>query len=103
MGSMYALSRKLLIIGLLLEYFPTLLKIIHLRKIARNVPYFFTDVLFLMGRSRTFWGDQISSGEDKGGVRGGMREAQNEGYFCKIPIIKQDTNFISQIFGQTNF
>ena len=30
-------------------------------------------------------------------------EAQNEGYFCKILIIKQDTNIIPQIFGQTNF
>ena len=30
-------------------------------------------------------------------------EAKNEGYFCKIPIIKQDTKFISQTFGQTNF
>ena len=29
-------------------------------------------------------------------------EALNEGYFCKIPIIKQDTNFISQTFGQTS-
>ena len=38
------------------------------------------------------------------GVRGGYgKEAQNKGYFCKIPIIKQDTNFISQTFGQTNF
>ena len=30
-------------------------------------------------------------------------KAKNEGYFCKIPIIKQDTNFISQTVGQTNF
>ena len=30
-------------------------------------------------------------------------EAQNEGYFSKIPIIHQDTNFISQTIGQTNF
>ena len=38
------------------------------------------------------------------GVRGGYgEESLNEGYFCKIPIIKQDTNFISQMFGQTNF
>ena len=39
--------------------------------------------------------DQISLGRAK--------ESLNEGYFCKIPIIKQDTNFISQSFGQTNF
>ena len=65
-----------------------------------------------MGRSRTSWGDkdQISSGEGKRkGKRGYGREAQNEGYFCKIPIIQQDTNFISQTFsisqtfGKTNF
>ena len=30
-------------------------------------------------------------------------EAQNEGYFYKIPIIKQDTNLISQTVGQTIF
>ena len=37
------------------------------------------------------------------GKRGYGGEAQNEGYFCKIPIIQQDINFISQTFGQTNF
>ena len=30
-------------------------------------------------------------------------ETQNEGYFYKIPIIKQDTNFVSQTFSQTYF
>ena len=29
------------------------------------------------------------------GKRGYREEAQNELYFCKIPIIKQDTSFIS--------
>ena len=29
-------------------------------------------------------------------------EALNESYFCKIAIIKQDSNFISQTFGQTS-
>ena len=28
------------------------------------------------------------------------KEAQNEGCFCKISIIKQELNFISQTFGQ---
>ena len=62
-------------------------------------------VLFLMGRSRTFLDkDQISYGEGKRkGVRGYGGEAQNEGYFCKIPIIQQDINFISKTVGQTNF
>ena len=46
--------------------------------------------------------DQISSGRAKGrGMREYGGEAQNEGYFCKIPIIKQDTNFISQTVGKT--
>ena len=27
-------------------------------------------------------------------------ESPNEGYFYKIHIIKQDTNFISETFGQ---
>ena len=36
-------------------------------------------------------------GRAKEVVRGGMGgESLNEGYFCKIPIIKQDTNFITQ-------
>ena len=40
-------------------------------------------------------------GEQKEGERGDIKgEAQNEGYFCKIPIIKQDTNFISQTVGR---
>ena len=40
-----------------------------------------------------------AKGRDKRGYGG---EAQNEGYFCKIPIIKQDTDFILQTVGQTN-
>ena len=48
--------------------------------------------------------DQISSGEAKGrGKTGYGGESLNEGYFCKIPIIKQNTNFISQSSHQTNF
>ena len=43
-------------------------------------------------------------GRAKGrGKRGYGGVAQNEGYFCKITIIQQDTNFISQTVGQTNF
>ena len=43
-------------------------------------------------------------GRAKGSSKRGMQEeAQNKGYFCKMPIIKQDTNFISQTFGQTHF
>ena len=48
-------------------------------------------------------GSNFIFGGQKEGVRGCMgSEAQNEGYFCKIPIIKQDTNFISQTVGQTS-
>ena len=36
-------------------------------------------------------------------MRGYGGEFLNEGYFCKIPIIKHDTNFISQTFGHTHF
>ena len=37
------------------------------------------------------------------GKRGYGEECLNGGYICKIPIIKQDTNFISQTFGHTVF
>ena len=60
-----------------------------------------------MGRSRiriSFTKDKISLGRAKGRHKGGMGgESLNEGFFCKIPIIKQDTNFVSLTFGQTNF
>ena len=82
---MYALSWKLLIIGLLLEYFATLLKRLYLKKIAAKCSIFLHQLyLFLMGSSRMFLGDkdQISSGENKGrGKKGYGGEAQNEGFF----------------------
>ena len=69
MGYMYALSWKLLIIGLLLEYFVTLFKRLYLKKIAAKCSIFLHRLyFFLMGRSRIFsFGDkdQILSGEDK--------------------------------------
>ena len=50
------------------------------------------------GQAQGFFNkDKISSGKDKRKGNGG--ESLNEGYFCKIPIIKQDTNFISQTFS----
>ena len=64
-------------------------------------------VLFSNGKVNVFWGEiwiKFHLGRAKGrGNRGYGGEAQDEGIFCKIPIIKQDTNFISQTFGQTNF
>ena len=65
---MYPLSWKLLIMGPLLVYVVTLLKILHLKKIARKCSIFLHQLyFFLMGKSRIFWGDkdQISSGGDK--------------------------------------
>ena len=106
-GLMYALSWKLPIIGLLLEYFATFLKILHMKKIARKCSIFLCQLYFCLWESQgDLFGDkdQIPSGRVKGrGKRGLWGEAQNEGYFCKLSIIKQDTNFISQTVGQTNF
>ena len=39
--------------------------------------------------------DQILSGGKRKGKREYGGEAQNQGYFCKIPIVKQDTNFLT--------
>ena len=53
---MYALSWKLLIKGLILEYFATLLKRLHLKKIASKMFHISSpSVLVLMGRSRMFF------------------------------------------------
>ena len=63
-------------------------------------------VLFSYGKVKDIFWIRIKFhlGMAKGrGKRGYGGEAQNEGYFCKIPIIKQDTNFISQTVVQTNF
>ena len=63
-------------------------------------------VLFSYGKVKDIFGTRIifHLGRTKGrGKRGYGGKAQNEGYFCKISIIKQDTNFISQTVGQTNF
>ena len=63
-------------------------------------------VLFSYGKVKDiFWGITINFhlGRAKGRAKRGYGEAQNEGYFCKIYIIQQDSNFISQTVGQTNF
>ena len=107
MGYMYALSWKVLIIGPPSEYFETLLKILHLKKIARKCFIFLHQLyFFLMVRSRTsLFGIRIKFhlGRTKGRGKGGIERSPKYGFFCKIPIIKQDTNFISQIVHQTNF
>ena len=58
-----------------------------------------------MGTSRIFSKIRIKFhlGRAKGrGKREVWGQAKNEGYFCKIPINEQNTNFISQTVGQTN-
>ena len=107
MGYTYALSWKLLIVGLLLEYFVTILKRPHLRKIAANVPYFFTDCTFSYEKVKDifflFWDkDQIYPGEGKRkGEEGGMGERAKMRYFFlkKNPIIKQDTNYLTNLWS----
>ena len=82
MGYMCALCWKLLTIGLLLEYFATLLKRLHLKKIAIKYSIFLQFLyFFLMERSRIFLGMRIKfhlgreKGRDKKGHEG---EGQNE-------------------------
>ena len=66
----------------------------------------FVCTFFLLEGQGHFLGIRIKFhlGRTKGrGKREYGGEANNEGYFCKISIIKQDTNFISQTvckFGQ---
>ena len=93
---MYVLSWKLLIIGLLLEYFATLLERLELKKLLQNVPYFFNDcTCFLWEGQGHFLEIRIKF------HLGRAKERRKRGYgekpkmrgffFCKIP------NFISQI------
>ena len=90
MGYIYALSWKLLIIGLHLEYFATFLKRLHLKKIATKCSIFLHQLyFFLLGRSMMFDKDKISFGGKKEGVRGGMGERPKMTViFAKTPIIK---------------
>ena len=101
MGYMYILSLKLLIIGLLLEYFATLLKILHLKKTAGKCS-------ILLHQSYFFsWEIQ----EHLGGIRikfqlertKGMVKREYGGRSPKWRLFLQDTNIISQTVNQTNF
>ena len=67
LGYMYALSWKLFIIGLLLEYFATLLKSIPEENSCKMFHIFFTNCTFSYWKVKDVLGDkdQISSWEDK--------------------------------------
>ena len=96
-GYMYALSWKLLIIWLLLEYFATLLKILHLEKLDRKCSIFLHQLcLFLMERSRAFFldKDQISSEERiKGrGKKGYGRRSLKWGLLSHKLLVRQTSN-----------
>ena len=107
MGYTYALSWKLLIIGLLLEYFATLLKDYTWENSCKMFHISSPIVLFSYGKVKDILGGiriKFHLGRTKGRGKWGFGgEAQNEVLFCKIPIIKQDTNFFSQTVGHKNF
>ena len=56
MGYMDVLSWKLLIIGLILEHFATLLKILHQKKIARKCSIFFHQLYFFLWKGQGHFG-----------------------------------------------
>ena len=102
---MYALSWKLLNIGLLSEYFATLLKRLHLKKKLENVPYFFSNcTLFLMWRSRTsFWiRIKFHLGRTKGrGKRGYGRRSPKWGlFFAKFPFVSKIKTSTHKLLGR---
>ena len=107
MGYMYALSWKLLTIGLLPKYFATLLKILHLKKVATKCSIFLHQLFYflLWEGQEHFWGIRIKfhlgRKQGKGKREYGRRSPKLAVlffffFFCKIPIIKQVINFISQ-------
>ena len=92
MGYMYALSWKLLIIGLLSEYVATLLKILHLRKIDRKCSIFLHQLYFFFWEGHSFLRDryQISCGEEKRKGKSGYRGmAKMRVIFAKFPLLSK--------------
>ena len=93
MGYMYASSWKLLIIGLLSEYFAILLKILHLKKLAwKCFTFFHWLYVFLMGRSRVFFWIRIKfhQGRAKEGVRWGTgKKPKMRVIFEKFPLLNK--------------
>ena len=91
MGYMYALSWKLLIIGLLSEYFANLFKRLYLKKIAGNIPYFFTDCTFSYGKVKDFFGGiriTFHLGRRRGRVMG-RSPKWGFFFFAKIPLLSK--------------
>ena len=75
-----------------------------MKKITTNCSIFLQwFYFFLMGRPRTFCWIRIKFHLRRAKRRGKRGYGQNEVYFCKIHIIKWDTNFISQTVDQPNF
>ena len=94
MGYMYTLSLILLITGLLLEYFETVLKILHLKKISRKCSIFLHWLhFFLMGRSRMFFWIRIkfhlgrAKARGKSGVWGAKPKLRY--LFAKFPLLSK--------------
>ena len=106
LGYMYALSWKLLIIDLLSEYFAILLKRLHLKKIAAKCSIFLHWLYFFSywKVKDVFWlRIKFHLGEAEGrGKRWVWREKPKMRVnFAKIPIIRQDKNFILQTADST--
>ena len=100
MGYIYALSWKLLIIGLLSEYIATLLKRQYLKKIA---PYFFTDCTFSYGKVKDISLEimiKFHLGRTKErGKRGVWREKpKNEVLFAKFPLLSKIQTLSHKLF-----
>ena len=95
MGYMYALSWKLLIIGLLSEYFAALLKRLYLKKTTTKCSIFLHQLyFFLMGRSRTFLeiGIKFHLGRTKGSSKRwvwGEKPKMRWFLFAKFPLLKK--------------
>ena len=105
MDHMYALSWKLLIIGLLSEYFTTLLKMLHLKKMTTKCSIFLHQLyLFLMGRSRTFLVMiKFHLGGQEEGVRRRYGGDGHHEVFLANSSYDIPVQTLSQIVGQTNF
>ena len=96
-GLYYTLSWKLLIMGLLSEYFAALCKELHLKKIATKMFHISSPiVLFLMERSSTFLGIRIKFHLDKANGRGRGKHGEKR---TKMRIISSKFPLLSEIWN----